>query len=389
MPALPSELIRQIVEDIVDDVNDPVYFRHLSVVSLTSRLLRHEAQRLLFRDSGELYTASASRGKTILFLDAVLSSSERLALFVNRFSITFDDFFNPTSDETTALIRQLGNALEAMRNLTFLDVVQRTAGLHSLPSILQDTHFKLTSFRWSGYSNGVAEVIDLKTDFLRRQDNIDHLQMLGFVDQSTLKSISADILPRLRSLSAPYPLTEILLPGRDITSLQWSTPLDNPATPYQSSLVLGFPFHPGTLSKELGRIRYLSYDPIDTTVPVGPDIRRIAPHLTRLICLETCRDIIKHVEALSQIPHLEILVLNADGSRSRMPKRRDMTKVATACESLEHIDIEDNHGKLLRFYYDYSSKTHLFDTIDESQWYAWINDHDNPWINDYDSSDEE
>ncbi|KAF5325459.1 hypothetical protein D9619_009531 [Psilocybe cf. subviscida] len=375
MPALPLELVRQIVEDVVDDVNDPVYYRHLSVVSLTSRLLRHEAQRILFRDSGDLLTTSAALKKTTMFLDIIISSPERLALYVKFFDIVFDEWLCPESDETTALVQKLAKALGAMRNVKSLEIVSRTIGLRSLPTILPDTYFKLTSFRWSSHSNDMSESTDVKVDFLRRQDKIEHMKILGFIDVNALKSMSADILPYLRSLCLTYSVTETLLPGREnITSLRWVAPFVDPTPPPHPNLDAEFPSDPETISRELSRIKYLSYGATNSTAP-APSIQRIAPFLTGLVCLETCRGDVKELEALSQLPRLEVLVLPKEAG-GLMPTMHEMIKVATSCKKLEQIDFEDDNGRIHSFEYCHSSKTPQINTLEESEWYLWINDHD-------------
>lgn len=302
MPALPLELIRHVVEDIIDDVDDPIYYRHLSVVSLSCRLLRHEAQRLLFRDSGELYTSSTSRKETTLFLDTVISSPERLALFVNTLSINFNDFFSPDSDETTALVQKLSRALQIMRNLQSLDVSEQIVGICSLPNILHDVHFKLTSFCWSGYgADTELEGADIKANFLRCQDRVEHLQLSGFIEESTLKPIAIDICPRLQSLAATYSITELILPKKEfITSLRWISPVG------EHTIVMDNPFHLDLISEPLGRVRYLSYDDINDVLPVGPKIQHIAPYLTSLVCLDTNRGDLR-VRAMSYLVYTEKL----------------------------------------------------------------------------------
>lgn len=293
MPSLPLELIRQIVEDLVDFGNWPLSYSHLATVSLSCRLLRFEAQRLLFRSPGELFTHNAKRKQTTLFLDTIVSSPERLALLVEYFIIIFDDWFEPDSDETAALIQQLANALQAMHNLTLLEVYQWKGTIPPLPNILRNTHFKLTHFVWSGYARTEFDDMNFLANFLRHQDKIEHLHMAGFINEDTLKKIASDILPCLRSLSAPYSFTEIFLPEKEhVTSLRWvgfgddfNTPLPRPGT--------AFPCQLETISKELGRIRYLSYDSTKSCFPVGPGLQQISSLLTSLICLDTRRGDIK------------------------------------------------------------------------------------------------
>ncbi|KAF5325523.1 hypothetical protein D9619_009534 [Psilocybe cf. subviscida] len=376
MPALPLELIRQIVEDVVDDIDDPTYCRDLSAVSLSCRLLRHEAQRVLFRDSGELHTTTAAREKTIMFMDTIISSPERLALYVKSFDITFDDWFHPNSDETAALIQKLSITLQAMRNLESLDVSQWTSSVSSLADILQHVHSKLTSFIWSGYSDTASAAANIKADFLRRQDNIEHLVISEFIEERTLEPIAAEICPRLQSLSASYALTQILLPGKQhLTSLHWEPPLgDHVAQVYQGPDA-DFPCDLELISKELGRIRYLSYDVGGSLMPAGPNIRRIAPYLTSLVCLNTHRDDIKQLEALSRLPHLEILILSV-GIRDSWPEEDDLIKVAASCKSLDHIDIENDYGAFSRFKYNHSSKSLESHTVDGSDIYRWFDDFD-------------
>lgn len=77
------------------------------------------------------------------------------------------------------------------------------------------------------------------------------------------------------------------------------------------------------------------------------------------------------MEALSQLPHLKILVLVA-GLYDSWPEEEDLVKVGDSCASLDHIDIEDDNDEFFRFEYDHSSKKLQSYAIDASDTYTWI-----------------
>lgn len=81
------------------------------------------------------------------------------------------------------------------------------------------------------------------------------------------------------------------------------------------------------------------------------------------------------MEALSRLPRLQILILDA-GVEGAWPGKDDIINVAASCKSLDHIDIEDDYGAFFRFKYDHDSKTLQSHAIDSSDSYAWIDDFD-------------
>lgn len=392
MPVFPFELFRHIITVIGDDVDKSTHYHRLSAISLSCRLLRHEAQRVLFRNPGELHTSSATQLKTMLFIDTVVSSLDRLALYVKIFAITFDDWFHPNF-ETPAFVQKLSNALQAMRNLESLNVVQWTSNARSLSNILQDVQFELSSFSWFGHPLTMSEVTNSKIEFLQRQNKIKHLAILEFLDESALKAIAADISPFIRSLSMPFSLSEIILPGKQyLTSLQWVLPrnvLPSAVVMHNNENIAP---RLRSISRELERLRYICYQGGSALSPVGPQIQHIAPYLTNLVCLEISRDSltvrvsillyaqtgsirpIQQWEALSRLPRLKILILNTDGFANDPPHVDDVTRIAALSNCLEWIDIEDNYGRFSRVEYCHSSKSARVFEIGQVDQYIWTDD---------------
>lgn len=279
---LPLEIICQIIEDVVGGINDLIYSNYIWVLSLSCRLLRDEAQRVLFRDP-LLLARSTYHNKTIMLLDTIISSPDRLALYVQTFKIGFVNWSRPNSDE---FVKKLSSALQAMHNLKSLAVDNRLDSILSLPIVLEGVHFKLNSFWWAGPPDGVSSVASVKADFLQHQDEIEHLSISAFIGEITSQPIAADICPRLRSLSAPYKITKLLLPNKKyVTSLQWVLPLDERAVPED--------FHidgVDLISNELENLRFLSYEDCSAAIlPCAPLLQDIAPYLKALVCLETAK----------------------------------------------------------------------------------------------------
>lgn len=288
MSTLPIETIRQIVEDIAEGVNVQSHYQHLLVLSLSCSLLHHEAQRVLFRNLA-LHPAPKACNKNIMLLDTLLSSPNRLALYAKTFKITYYGWPRPDSDKTARLIKKLSSALQAMCNLKSLHVAHRLYRMPLLSSILEGLQFKLTSFCWSGRWDTVSHDASVKANFLRHQDEIEHLEILAFIDGTTLESIAADMCPRLRSLSAPYPVTQLILPNKKhVMSLRWILSLGECFIP--EDFKINSLFRLDLISTELANIRYLCYEKDDNKMPALQDI---APHLKSLVCLETNREEIK------------------------------------------------------------------------------------------------
>lgn len=84
----------------------------------------------------------------------------------------------------------------------------------------------------------------------------------------------------------------------------------------------------------------------------------------------------KQWEVLSQLPCLEILILNADGGFADPPAVDEIIWVVAQCKSLEWVDIEDNYGRFSRIEYCRSRKTSRIYDIDRCDRYIWIDDFD-------------
>ncbi|KAF5327249.1 hypothetical protein D9619_004584 [Psilocybe cf. subviscida] len=189
---LPQEVLAAIVE------SGPFSKHELSMISLVSPHLRHEAQRKLFQDPGmhciNVASSSSQLAMARAFLHAILSSPSRLALMVRRYHVVFlwRDFASPQHSETVdarvieqnTIINHLSQGLELMANLVELQLYTDTRHIPrdtlsrppSMASILKHCTFQLDVFHCSYYDTGLYDR-KLLRDFLYNQQHIHELRI--------------------------------------------------------------------------------------------------------------------------------------------------------------------------------------------------------------------
>jgi len=222
MRSLPLDLLRPIVENLANDS------RSLLTVSLASPQLRVEAQRILFRA-----VAPVRQVHHIRFLTTV-TSSNLLASLVDEYRR-----FNLLGMERQEdpLWGLTCRGLQAMINLKIL----RFRPCIDQPSaeILYGCTFQLEVFEWTGLDDE-----ELILEFLQTQPQLHSLSV--FWKRPDLDT--SGICPRLQVLHGDRSTINAFLPGRRLTSLQW--------TPTEKGLLNDSIDH---LSEEFQHIRFLSF----------------------------------------------------------------------------------------------------------------------------------
>jgi len=223
MGSLPLDLLRPIVENLADDS------RSLLAVSLASRQLRVEGQRILFRTVAPMRLAHHIR-----FLTTVTSSS-LLASLVEEYH-QFDLLNNQPQEESFLGLTCRG--LQAMVNLKILRL--RTGTGQASARLFHRCTFQLEVFDW--YNRGDVEQI---LEFLQNQPQ---LRTLRFFWKRPDLNISR-ICPRLQVLHGDQNTINAFLPGCPVTSLKW--------TPNKEELLLNDSID--HLSEEFHHIRFFSF----------------------------------------------------------------------------------------------------------------------------------
>jgi len=218
MDNLPLDLLRPIVENLADDS------RSLLAVSLASRELRMEGQRILFRR----VTPPTNKDHHTKFLTAVTSSS-LLALLVEEYH-QFDLLDRRPEEPFLGLTCR---GLQAMVNLKILRL--RTS---NHPQSFRGCTFQLEALEWNDYPD-VEHILD----FLRTQLQLRTLRL--YWKRPDLDT--SGICPRLQLLHGDRSTMNAFLPGRHVTSIKW--------TPSNGELLNDSVDH---LSREFNHIRFFS-----------------------------------------------------------------------------------------------------------------------------------
>lgn len=197
MKNIPLELLRPIIEHLDDDSQS------LLAVSLASRVLRVEGQRILFRTMTLLKDKEAH----IKFLTVVTSSSMLAQLVEEYWQFDLLD----VDHEQEPLWRLTCRGLNAMVNLKHLFF--STLSGRPCAQILRGCTFQLEVLRWENHDD--AEQL---LEFLPSQP---HLRTLG-VEWKNPELITSGICPGLQVLHGNQGAINAFLPGRSITSLKWS-----------------------------------------------------------------------------------------------------------------------------------------------------------------------
>lgn len=198
MNSLPFDLLRPIVKHLNDDVQS------LLAVSLASRALRVEGQRILFRTVALLKDVDAHTK----FL-TVVASSDLLASLVEEYR-QFD--LLDAKHHREPLWGLTCRGLQAMVNLKVLCFC--AMGGRPSSQILRGCRFQLEVFRWE--SRDDAEQL---LEFLPTQSSLRVLAVEWIVSPELN---TWDICPGLQVLHGNQGLLDAFLAGRRIISLKWS-----------------------------------------------------------------------------------------------------------------------------------------------------------------------
>lgn len=262
----PQEILGEFVEYLTDECHR----KDLLNLSLASKNLRTEAQRVLFRsldypgpqyceryyeDMETTSEAMEERPETHrLFLRAVINAPTRLGPHVRTYTSRFFVLVPANSDEhdERPLLQSHDNhwtshcelwnltaralpLLTQLKHLTlFLDTdwkgTAEGSGLLSYcaTSILRRCSFSLHSFSWV-YNNGLLNGADDLAEFLSCQPNLQSLNLSSdprtvlYADRIPQFQINPGALSRLRRVSGPPSLLLTLLSGRrHINAVTWS-----------------------------------------------------------------------------------------------------------------------------------------------------------------------
>ncbi|KAF5327295.1 hypothetical protein D9619_003916 [Psilocybe cf. subviscida] len=238
VPAIPPEIVRRIVDEIPQEGIRPTLY----AAALTSRTFRTEAQRALFSDPGLLYIGHPDQRHN-RFIDAILSSPDRLALLVWRYnqytvwetsSVNVWAYDLPAPDDMTpveerrVVVARVARAFRLMTNLkhlTLTDMLVAYGGSRYsvADQLLQECTFKLESFSWKCRD----DLFILMMKFLTTQDRLKYLHLHYAYHDDVLtggqfQDVVKTTLPMLHSLSAPFPVSQLLIPEKRIKFLRWT-----------------------------------------------------------------------------------------------------------------------------------------------------------------------
>jgi hypothetical protein len=328
--SLPSELLREIVE--CDDLSLP----DLSALSKTSRSLRDEGQRVLFRNPGHIGVGlslptpdpndrlyheretglgkGAERLQGKAFFDVILSSPHRLAPLVHTYAQTtfwFDySSLQHWGEELPAeeiahyaeqalmqeqLFATMAQAFKVMLNLKSLWSFDGAESWVYSPGPMMDclceSMFSLKQLSWHHYG-GDRQLIE---QFLPNQQRLRYLQLPHGLslnsNQETERILSAGRTARLAldSISGPFSTSVVILSGKtQIKYLCWTPPISELLFLHDVEKWLQ------PMSRQLRQIQYLEYQDFDC----GPLLEEVAPHLQELVFLKMCIEYIGQVSIL-------------------------------------------------------------------------------------------
>ncbi|KAF5326893.1 hypothetical protein D9619_004606 [Psilocybe cf. subviscida] len=344
---IPTEVLLQIVKH--QSANDDLRY-----ASLTCKALRDDAQQILFRTP-----VPRTAYHHLIFLDAILSSPDRLGPMVREYVHVSGSAYCDGEDEV--LIEKTGRMLRAMCNLKRLAF--RNA--KKLPaSVLDNTTFQLDAFDW-GSSHDNSDILHW---FLLTQPGLKHLTYHGKWAPDDVESLC----PRLRSVTGGMAAVQLFVTGKRVTHLQW-TPQDRnedfAAAPY--------------LESKLKRVRFLTCRATREGLPW------FASQLRSLVLLEMSGlglgfDYNELRIGLENIWTLEVLILVDYVPPTQAPAdplyiNKVARDIFSWCLYLEHIDIScssstDEHQQFRRFHRAGTLKGIDREgvMVEEATVYAWI-----------------
>ena len=204
---LPLELLRPIICYLYAEKDRS----SLHALSLTSKILGSEGERLLYRD-----ITLANEGLHDKFLTTIVASRHK-ALLVHSYSQDGPDFVGKRR-----LWNLLSQAFKIMHNLTHLSI--RPSLLTGAPEEIHQWGFQLRSLD----CRGGLEIRQVVSDFLAAQPGLRRLGVDWASSSPTL--MTSSMCPALEMLRGNRAIIERLLPGRHITSLAWIPHMD-PSNP--------------------------------------------------------------------------------------------------------------------------------------------------------------
>jgi len=224
MDRLPLDLLQPIIENLADDP------RSLLAVSLASRQLRVEGQRILFRK----VALAIHRARHTKFLTTITSSS-LLASLVEEYH-QFDVLDSVRQEQPLFGLTTRG--LQAMVNLKILRF--RIFLGQASAEILHGCTFQLEVFEWNNRDDE-----ELVLEFLQTQPRLRTLRVVW----KRAELDTSGICPRLQVLHGDLFTINAFLPGRRVTSLKWTPSIDE------------LPLHDSIdhLSEEFQQIRFFSF----------------------------------------------------------------------------------------------------------------------------------
>ncbi|KIM47031.1 hypothetical protein M413DRAFT_268219 [Hebeloma cylindrosporum] len=314
---LPPELLRPIVYYLCAEKDR----RSLYALSLTSKILSSEGERLLYRK-----ITLANEGLHNKFLTTIVGSQQK-ALLVHSYSQDGPDFA-----AKRRLWSLLAQSLKGMHNLIHLSF--RPSFLAGEPEQMRRWVFQLSSLDCRG-GQALGQVL---FQFLSTQPR---LRRLG-VDWATSRPIpvTPSTCPALEMVRGNLGIIEILLPGRHVTSLAW---IPHPLDPFGHTV--------DHLAPSLHNLKALSFG--------GPTSR---PSLNLFVCHLQSLEVLKLVDAedvelrlLQGIPNLRILILLSEFNRrdySGVPPI-DWAPVAEniflTCSAMEYMEISTHRKNYERW----------------------------------------
>ncbi|KAF5328722.1 hypothetical protein D9619_011447 [Psilocybe cf. subviscida] len=316
---VPTPLPRDVLATIVDvgSFREP----ELCAISLISPHLRYEAQRMLFRDPGphsiNVRFDSKSAVTTRLFLNAVASSPDRLALMVRRFHITvswfdFHDCFDGEQGQLQhTLFDCLFQALPLMVNLKELRYHESLNGSSrpasgpppSIWSILKRCPFRLQVF-WCSYvgtnnRNSVAVFLDGQSG-IRELWLHEAPKAMAPDTILSLQSLFKDACPSLISLGGMPEVVASMLAGRQsLQHMSW----DEQAS-FAYAIEYTETLFDSTNTNSVVFLESLTY---------GPPLSLVGEVFRNLVILRTWEsDIIQKLDMVKQLEHLRMLIVDME-----------------------------------------------------------------------------
>ncbi|KAF5328576.1 hypothetical protein D9619_011479 [Psilocybe cf. subviscida] len=380
-PVLPIEVLSCVLEHIDHQ-------RDLCSISLASRGLRLEGQRVLFCDPGPLMIGLFEGARHNSFLDAIINSPYRLAptVRVHEQHITYE-YLHPSGEEFLDVIsveeeKMLGviinkaiQALRLMVNLKTLKLLLHGNSLqyffvgHPLASALPECTFKLRTFTWDHFGHEkrlLQEFLPLQPGITELQIPRDRPRRTSIIDRPV-----TGICSQLESLSSSCAVSVHLLKERrgSLKYLRWTTAYSLEPISDISQIA------PGLVAVQL-----LDY----SCAFRDPSLLIIAPTLVSLVVLRLTVEVgstgwyeSAHPFVLDALPCLKILIWSFKGDNSDIVRAGGVARTAFfLSKSLHYVDVQTEltTSRYIRVFDDVTaSQTEPEVISDEEIQYCWDN----------------